>query len=165
MNPANYKLSSEVLQEMLEDDYNKKFHQFETMYDKQVQGQSPADMSQRWMDDFFIRLSEPLKKMQAEYLTTSSKNCYKERHLSETTPNYEQIRLCKENERSKIFGSFETMYANHRDSGRFKFQDCIVDANNDIEKAVYCVRNYIKAIKDDNDQMCDLFKKDFAKYA
>ena len=57
------------------------------------------------------------------------------------------------------------MYANHRDSGRFHFQDCIVEANNNVEKAVYCVRDYIKQIKTDNDVMVDLFKRDFAKYA
>ena len=36
MNPANFKLSKEILQEMLDEDYKKKFHQFETIYDTQV---------------------------------------------------------------------------------------------------------------------------------
>ena len=164
MNPATYKLSKEVLQEMLDDDYNKKFHQFETMYDRQVQGQSPADLSQKWMDDFFVRLSEPLKKMQAEYLTSATKSCYKEQHLSDSFTNYEQILQCKEAERAKVFGPFEKMYAHHRDSGRFRFQDCSFEANNSIEKAVYCVRDYVKHIKEDNEKMIDLFKKDYAKY-
>ena len=165
MNPANYKLSKEVLQEMLDDEYDKKFHKFETIYDKEVKGQSPADLSQKWIDDFFVRLSDPLKKMHIEYLTAATKNCYKDRHLSDTQPNYEQISQCKTNERTKVFGAFETMYVNHRDSGRFKFQDCIVDANNNVELAVYCVRDYIKNIKSDNDTMVDLFRRDFAKYA
>ena len=46
MNPANYKLSREVLQEMLDGEYNKNFHKFETIYDREVQGKSPADVSQ-----------------------------------------------------------------------------------------------------------------------
>jgi hypothetical protein len=46
MNPANYKLSKEILQQMLDDDYKKRFHQFETIYDKDIKGKSPADMSQ-----------------------------------------------------------------------------------------------------------------------
>ena len=166
MNPANYKLSKEILQEMLEDDYNKRYHQFETIYDRQVKGESPADLSQRWSDDLFVRLSEPLKKMQIEYLTSATKNCYKEKHLPEQGfTNYEQILQCKENERQKVFGSFENMYSKHRDSSRFKFQDCIWDANNNVEKAVYCVRDYVKQIKDDNDKIVENFKKDFAKYA
>ena len=164
MNPATYKLSKEVLQEMLDDEYNKKFHQFETVYDRQVQGLSPADLSQKWMDDFFVRLSDPLKKMQAEYLTTATKSCYKDRHLQESNTNYEQILLCKETERTKIFGGFEKMYAAHRDSGRFRFQDCIFDANNNVEMAVYCVRDYVKGIKEDNDKMEVIFKKEFSKY-
>lgn len=165
MNPASYKLSKEVLQEMLEADYNKKFHQFETIYDRQVKGLSPADVSQKWIDDFFVRLSDPLKKMQIEYLNNATKKCYNEKHLSDSSPNYEQIMICKEAERAKVFGKFETMYANHRDSSRFRFQDCIFEANNNIEKAVLCTRDYIKGIQSDNDKMIELFKKDFSKYA
>lgn len=103
---------------MLEDDYNKKFHKFETMYDREVKGLSPADLSQQWLDDFFVRLSEPLKKMQAEYLSNATRNCYQDKHLSDSFTNLEQINLCKDMERQKIFGNFEKFYANHRDSGK-----------------------------------------------
>lgn len=164
MNPANYRLSKEVLQEMLDEEYKKKFHQFETIYDTQVKGSSPADASQKYIDEFFNKLSEPLKKMQADYLTAVSKGCYKEKHMSDSQPNMEQIALCKEQEHEKVFGRFERMYAAHRDSARFRFQDCIFDANNNVEKAVYCVRNYNRDILADNDKMTDLFKKDYAKY-
>ena len=165
MNPASYRLSKEVLQEMLDEDYNKRFHQFETIYDRQVQGQSPADLSQKYMDEFFVRLSDPLKKMQADYLNAATKGCYKDRHMQEGNVNLEQINLCKETERAKIFGGFEKMYAAHRDSARFRFQDCIFDANNNVEKAVYCVRDYVKQIRDDNDKMVETFKKEYPKYA
>ena len=117
------------------------------------------------MDDLFVRLSEPLKKMQAEYLTSVAKNCYKERHLSENFTNYEQILQCKETERTKIWGTFDKMYSSPRDSGRFRFQDCMWEANNNVEKAVYCVRDYVKQIKQDNDTMADLFKKEYSKYS
>ena len=146
MNPANYKLSREVLQEMLDTEYNKKFHQFETIYDREVKGMSPADASQKWIDDLYVRLSDPLKKMQAEYLQAAAKDCYKQKNLSESAPNYEQILICKEAERTKIFGKFESSMVNHRDSNRFRFQDCIFDANNNVEKAVDCVRGYVRGI-------------------
>ena len=45
MNPASYSLSKEVLQEMMESAYNKRFHRYETIYDKDVKGKSPADLS------------------------------------------------------------------------------------------------------------------------
>ena len=164
MNPANYKLSREVLQEMLDADYNKNFHKFETIYDRDVQGKSPADVSQQWIDDLYVRLSEPLKKMQADYLQTVAKNCYKSKHLSDSAPNYEQVLICKEAERTKIFGKFETSMVNHRDSTRFRFQDCIFDANNNVEKAVHCVRGYVRGIQEDNDKIIEQFRKDYAKY-
>ena len=165
MNPANYRLSKEVLQEMLDADYKKQFHKFETVYDTQVKGQSPADVSQQWMDDFFNRLSEPLKRMQTDYLTAVTKSCYKEKHLADGNTNYEQILLCKQKEHTRVFGAFEAMYAAHRDSARFRYQDCVVEAGNNLEAAVYCVRDYIKHIREDNDKMMDIFKKDYAKYA
>ncbi len=68
MNPAQYSLSAEVLQEMLDQDYRKKFHQFETLYDRKLKGLSNSDMSQKLLDEFYDRLSEPLKKMQVDYL-------------------------------------------------------------------------------------------------
>ena len=89
MNPASYRLSKEVLQEMLDEEYNKQFHQFETIYDRHVKGQSPADLSQKWLDDLYIRLSDPLKKMQVDYLSAAAKNCYKEKHLSDSFTNLE----------------------------------------------------------------------------
>ena len=164
MNPASYRLSKEVLQEMLDDDYNRRFHQFETIYDRQVKGESPADLSQRWSDDLFTRLSEPLKKMQAEYLSTATRTCYKDKHLSDEQPNYEQILQCKETQRLKIWDGFEKILASHRDANRFKYQDCMFEANNNVEMAVYCVRDYVKGIKEDNDKIVTVFNKDYSKY-
>ena len=78
MNPANYRLSKEVLQEMLNQDQEKAFGKIDSMYGTDVQGLSPADTAQHWINDIFTRLSEPLKKMQVEYLTKAGKTCYKE---------------------------------------------------------------------------------------
>ena len=123
-----------------------------------MQGLSSADQSQKHLDDFMIKLSEPLKKMQIAYLTNATKNCYKEKHLSDSFTNYEQITLCKELERQKIFKNFETMLVKHRDTSQFRYSDCINEANNDPEKAVYCIRGYLKRIQDDNVAMTTIFK-------
>jgi hypothetical protein len=117
------------------------------------------------MDDLYVRLSDPLKKMQIDYLQNATKNCYKNKHLSDSSPNYEQILICKEEERTKVFSKFENVLVAHRDSSRFRFQDCMVEANNNIEKAVWCIRDYVKAIQTDNDNIITQFKKDYPKYA
>ena len=72
--------------------------------------------------------------------------------------------LCKETERAKVFDKFEKTLVAHRDGSRFKFQDCIFEANNNVEKAVYCVRDYIKNVREDNDKMVEQFNKDYSKY-
>lgn len=59
--------------------------------------------------------------MQVDYFTNAHKNCYKEKHINDDFTNFEQITLCKEQERQKIFGTFTKMFVNYRDSERFKF--------------------------------------------
>lgn len=88
--------TSSVLQEMMNEDYNKLFHRYETVYDKNMHGSSPSDIGQQLTDDLYARMAGPLKNMQAAYLRDISTNCYKERHMSESFTNYEQIMLCKE---------------------------------------------------------------------
>lgn len=56
------------------------------------------------------------------------------------------------------------MQVNHRDSERFKFQDCLKDAENNLEKAVFCTRRYIEEIRENNDKMVEMFKKEHASY-
>ena len=38
------------------------------------------------------------------------------------------------------------------------------EANNNVEMAVYCVRDYVKGIKEDNDKIVTVFNKDYSKY-
>lgn len=82
--------------------------------------------------------------------------------------NYERILVCKEIERYRVFGRFDRMYAKHRDSGRFKFQECLVAAgtttNNNVDKTVLCMRDYMQSVKRDSDEMSTLFKKDYARF-
>jgi hypothetical protein len=81
---------------MIDEDYRKEFHPYVTTYDKYNDGLSLQDQSQKALDELYtVHLSEPLKKMQIDYLT-SAKACYKEKHLDDSMPNFEQIQLCKE---------------------------------------------------------------------
>ena len=48
----------------------------ETIYDQRGGGMSPQDLSHYYHIALFDRLSEPLKKMQADYLNSVTKNCY-----------------------------------------------------------------------------------------
>ena len=39
---------------------------------------------------------------------------------------------------------------NLRESTKFRYTDCIVDAGNDIEKAIHCIRGYLSSMDADN---------------
>ena len=67
--------------------------------------------------------------------------------------NLEQINLCKAEAHEKYFGKFNDALRKHRDSTKFKYQDCDVQAGNDVEKAVLCVRQYLKGMEDDNQKL------------
>ncbi len=105
-----------------------------------------------------------MKKMQIEYLNNVTKNCYDEKHISDSFTNYEQILICKEREKHQVFGKFEKMYVAHRDSGKFIFTDCVDAANNSPEAAVFCIRDYLKQIQTDNEKMTEIFRKDYQAY-
>jgi hypothetical protein len=45
MNPSNYSLPASVLQDMIDDDYKKEHHQYETLYTNTLKGESNADIS------------------------------------------------------------------------------------------------------------------------
>ena len=77
---------------------------------------SAGAISQAWVDEFYTDMSEPLKRMQAEYLTNSSNKCYKGKR--DTLTHYERILICKETERIRVFGRLDKLWAAHRDSGR-----------------------------------------------
>ena len=127
---------------------------------------SPADISQVKHEDLFIRLSKPLKNMQAAYLNDVAKNCYKEKYMDEAVPNFEQVDICHKEKYRKYFGTFEEKMTNIRDSNRFRFQDCTTAAENDIVKAVDCIREYNNGMDRDNNTIVSWFESQskFAKY-
>lgn len=98
----------------------------------------------------FDTLSEPLKRMQVEYLNKVQASCYKEKHMSDDAPNEEQVTLCRNRVHERIFGKFATKLVNLRDSNQFKYTDCLRVAGNDPIKSVYCVRDYLRRIDEDN---------------
>ena len=157
-------LTKNVLQSMLDEDYNKDFHRYERTYGSKVQGDSPADKSQRIHDQLFKDLAKPLKGMQAALLKDISKNCYKEKHMAPTFTNQEQIDICREQKRVKHFGKFMDELNGRRDSTRFHFQDCVVDAGNDIEASVKCIRGYLSGMENDNVAMHKFTSEHFGKY-
>ena len=99
MNPANYKLSKEVLNDLIQRDRdNYKGGKYQSFFGTNVKMASPADRAQVAIDEVFHILSTPLKKMQRDYLNNVSKNCYPEKHVSDSFTNIPQINICKSQE-------------------------------------------------------------------
>jgi hypothetical protein len=88
----------------------------------QHQTLAASEFSQHLIDEFFNQMSQPLKRMQVEYLTNATKKCYEKKSSSSSSfTNYEHIVVCKEAERNKVFGKFDRMYQSHRATGRQRF--------------------------------------------
>ena len=47
-------------------------------------------------------------------------------------------------------GHFYQNMIDLRESSSYKYKDCVVDAGNNLEKAVFCVRGYLTDIDSDN---------------
>ena len=145
-------------QGMIDKEYKLNLHRFESHQDNHTSdGITPADMCQEAIDELHITLGPPLKKMQNAYLKNATDKCYKDQHMGEDFPNYPQIRICKDTEKERVFGPYDDTLASTRDSTRFRYQDCIVGANNDMQKSLFCVQNYIAAIRRDNEKITNWF--------
>ena len=129
LNPDNYKVSPQLLDEMRHNDFVMNHKHFATYYDD-WNVKSPDEVTNDKLNDIYNILSEPLKKMHAQYLTRAAKNCYPEKHLQDDWTNMEQIRLCRDITKDKIFGDFEEFLQSQRIKDIYNFQYCIKEAKN-----------------------------------
>ena len=147
---ANTKLSAKVLQDMIQNEYDKEYGRYSTMGNTETPGKSPNDISFDKTNEIYSILATPLKNMRFAALKEASKSCFKDKWMDDAMPNPHQVNMCVERIKNKHMGIFYRNLVNLRESQRYHFQDCIVDAGNDMEKAVYCVRDYLTGIDADN---------------
>jgi hypothetical protein len=55
--------------------------------------------------------------------------------------------------KEKYMGKFNDKLHNIRDSNRFVYQECIVSASNNVDKALDCVKGYLSGMRNDNDKI------------
>ena len=86
--------------------------------------------------------------------------------MDEAFPNKEQVDICHKEKHIKYFGKFDEKLHNVRDSNVFRYQDCIVEAENDMFKAVDCIRGYNEGMERDNDTIVSWMQaqQKYAKY-
>jgi hypothetical protein len=65
-------------------------------------------------------MSEPLKLMQIEYLKNSITKCFNYDY-NKNYSRYEQIMVCKETERQKVWGKFDLMHHKYFEEGSLKY--------------------------------------------
>ena len=102
--------------------------------------------------------------MRAEGMQNAAQNCFKDKWMDEGFPNPHQVEMCTTKALNKNMGDWLRKMTNVRESNRYKYQDCMKDAHNNMEKAVFCVRGYISGIDEDNRVLVDHMKTNGAKY-
>uniref|UniRef100_A0A7S3MM65 Uncharacterized protein n=1 Tax=Favella ehrenbergii TaxID=182087 RepID=A0A7S3MM65_9SPIT len=91
-------------------------------------------------------------------------SCFKDKWMDEAVPNPHQVNMCVEKVKNKHMGLFYRNLVNVRESNRYKYQDCILAAGNNMEKSVYCVRDYLKGIDADNATLKSIVEEKCSKY-
>ena len=137
------KVAAELLREAMEG--KKKFDSSTSGADEL----SYKQQSVQAMQEFSASITPALKNMKIAYFE-AAQDCYEEKWLSESAPNVEQIKLCKEEKYDKIFGKFNQMVNNHRESDILRMTNCMQDASQDLEMAVNCFDKYISDIRVSN---------------
>mmetsp|Transcript_8781 Transcript_8781/g.9965 ORF Transcript_8781/g.9965 Transcript_8781/m.9965 type:complete len:159 (-) Transcript_8781:55-531(-) len=156
LHTPKYNLSPELIDEMIRNDYKVKHRNFETHFDGTNQ-LSNEEIVYIKLHNIYHVLSEPLKKMHSTYLTRAAKNCYPEKHLQDDWTNLEQINLCKDITKSKIFGDFEELLHIERTKDAYKYQACLEKNRNQVIKSIECVEQYQKDIDTTNQKVATEF--------
>jgi len=158
------KLTPEVLDEMIDYDHQKKFKAGPTFFDK-LSSKSPTDSTYEATKDIYKAVSNPLKKMESAYIKNALKNCYTDRFLkNDDFPNGEQVKLCHQLERQKIFHEFDNYVHSLLEDKSFLFQECITDAKNDFIAAGHCIQNYVSSFKDSQEKVVKFVNSKYANY-
>ena len=146
------------------DDWKKNHDQVQTTYNTERPGVSPDEASFHKTNEIYTMLATPLKNMRAAAMKDAAKNCFKDKWMDEAVPNPHQVEMCIERMQNRHMGVFYRNLVELRESTRYQYQDCIVDAGNNVEKAVFCVRNYLTGIDADNQKLKGIVERDCAKY-
>ena len=61
-------------------------------------------------------------------------------------------------------GKFEDKLENTRDSNVFRYQNCLNDAENNVVKALNCIKGYNDGIARDNNNLEAWFRGEYSKF-
>lgn len=111
-----------------------------------------------------MTLATPLKNMRHAAMKEAAKTCFKEKWMDEAVPNPHQVDMCVERVKNKHMGIFYRNLVSLRESQRYRYQDCLLDAGNNMEKAVYCIRNYLSGVDADNVKLKQIVEEKCSKY-
>jgi hypothetical protein len=143
-------INASFFDELLKDKHRKFYGDFVKDTDD-FSAKSPSDESQDLQTALYKTLSLPMKAAYRQVLSETQAHCFKEKHMALTFTNMEQINLCRELKYEKHFGKFDDIMHKMRDSTRFRYQDCVVEAENDYMKAKLCIDHYLDGMKKDNE--------------
>jgi hypothetical protein len=135
---------------MIDDDWHKQTNTYQTVYNTKQPGKSPNDISNDKTNEIYSMLATPLKNMRYKVMKDAAANCFKDKWMDEAYPNPHQVELCKTRMENRHMGHFYQNMIDLRESSSYKYKDCVVDAGNNLEKAVFCVRGYLTDIDSDN---------------
>ena len=102
--------------------------------------------------------------MRMAAMKEAASSCFKDKWMDDSMPNPHQVNMCIERVKNKHMGVFYQNLVNLRDSNRFRYQDCIVAAGNDIQASVFCVRDYLTGIDADNAKLKAIVEEKCSKY-
>ena len=113
---SNQKLSSAVLQEMINEQFRKEQDRYATIYNTQIKGKSPNEVSFDKANEVYAILATPLKNMRYKAMKEAAANCFKDKWMDEAMPNPHQVEMCRERVQNKHMGVFYRNLVSLRES-------------------------------------------------
>ena len=109
-------------------------------------------------------LATPLKNMRYQAMKDSAAGCFKDKWMDDAFPNPHQVEMCNQRMENRHMGHFYRNLVDLRESSSYKYQDCMVGAGNNMEKAVWCIRGYLVDIDTDNVTLKQRVESQSGKY-
>ena len=79
---------------MIDEAYKKEFNKYDSVYNSEMPGKSPADISFEKTNEIYAMLATPLKNMRAKAMRETAANCFKDKWMDDAVPNPHQVEIC-----------------------------------------------------------------------
>ena len=84
---ANSKFTAQALQDMIQKEFDDRYNRYESIYNTEMPGKSPNDVSFDKGLEIYAMLATPLKNRRHAAMKEAAASCFKDKWMDDAVPN------------------------------------------------------------------------------